>query len=185
MTAPKNQLCVAVVGVGLVGGEFISQLLSLPQTPNPFRLVAIASSKCALLAPNPSTEGLSFSSAGWKSDLQRSTTRLDLADLKEKLGILAAKGHKAVFVDNTASDDVAQLYPAFLSAGVNIVTPNKKGFSGELSLYDQILDASLQSDTRFLNESTVGAGLPIISTLKDLVATGDKVRRYVLAERSN
>ena len=181
MATAKDQLYVAVVGVGLVGGEFISQLLSLPRSPSPFRLVAISSSKSCLLAPNPSAAALSFSSAGWKFDLQQSSRKPDLADLQEKLGVFADQGHKVVLVDNTASDDVAQLYPAFLNAGVNVVTPNKKGFSGELALYDRILDASLKSGARFLNESTVGAGLPIISTLKELVATGDKVRRYVAA----
>jgi homoserine dehydrogenase len=58
---------------------------------------------------------------------------------------------------------------------VNVVTPNKKAFSSRLDLYERILAASLEAGTRFLNEATVGAGLPIISTLKDLVATGDKV----------
>ena len=81
-----------------------------------------------------------------------------------------------VLVDNTSSEDVARLYPFFLSEGVNIVTPNKKAFSSELALYEEIVAASLKTGARFYNESTVGAGLPIISTIKDLVATGDKVR---------
>jgi len=82
-----------------------------------------------------------------------------------------------VLVDNTSSEDVARLYPYFLSKGVNVVTPNKKAFSSELALYDEIVAASLKTGARFYNESTVGAGLPIISTIKDLVATGDKVSK--------
>lgn len=71
---------------------------------------------------------------------------------------------------------------------MNVITPNKKAFSGDAALYDQILQAALESGAKFLNESTVGAGLPIISTLKDLVATGDKVStrtslRFVLFSR--
>jgi homoserine dehydrogenase len=81
-----------------------------------------------------------------------------------------------VLVDNTSSDDVAALYPTWLGNGINVVTPNKKAYSGDLGLYESILHASEKSGARFLNESTVGAGLPIISTLKELVMTGDKVR---------
>jgi homoserine dehydrogenase len=165
----KN-VSVAIIGVGLVGGEFISQLLSLPQ-PSPFRLVSISSSKYSLFSPT----GLSFSSTGWKSDLSKSPFKPDFSDLTLKLGALAAEGHKVVLVDNTSSEEIARLYPTFLIAGFAVITPNKKAFSGELSLYESILDASSQSGSKVLNEATVGAGLPIISTLKDLVATGDKV----------
>ena len=79
-------------------------------------------------------------------------------------------------MDNTSSNDIAAFYPEVLKAGINIITPNKKAYSAGLTLYEKILAASLESGARFLNEATVGAGLPIISTLKDLVATGDKVR---------
>lgn len=80
-----------------------------------------------------------------------------------------------MIVDNTSSDDVAKLYPSFLRAGINIVTPNKKAFSSSLELYTEIVSAAEAGGAKFLQESTVGAGLPIISTLKDLVDTGDKV----------
>jgi len=77
-------------------------------------------------------------------------------------------------VDNTSSDDVAALYPTFLSGGLSVVTPNKKAYSSSLELYKKIIAASEAADTKYLNEATVGAGLPIIQTLKDLVQTGDK-----------
>jgi homoserine dehydrogenase len=163
-------ICVAVVGVGLVGGEFINQLLAFP-TPSPFRIVSISSSKYTLFSPT----GLNFSSSGWKLDLSKSERQLDLPGLARDLAALATPGQRVVLVENTSSEEVAALYPTFLRAGINVITPNKKAYSAELSLYDNILAASLESGTRFLNESTVGAGLPIISTLKDLVATGDKV----------
>ena len=77
-------------------------------------------------------------------------------------------------MDNTSSDDVAALYPTFLSRGLSVVTPNKKAYSSSLELYKKIIAASEAADTKYLNEATVGAGLPIIQTLKDLVQTGDK-----------
>jgi homoserine dehydrogenase len=80
-----------------------------------------------------------------------------------------------VVVDNTSSDKIAALYPAFLKNGIDVITPNKKAYSSSLKLYEAIIKGSNQGGGRFLNESTVGAGLPIISTLKDLIATGDEV----------
>jgi hypothetical protein len=70
------------------------------------------------------------------------------------------------------------MYPQILSMGVHIVTPNKKGFSGPSELYDAINASAYPNTTAVvLGESTVGAGLPILSTLKDLVATGDEIQR--------
>ncbi|RPD61527.1 aspartate kinase homoserine dehydrogenase [Lentinus tigrinus ALCF2SS1-7] len=163
---------VAVVGVGLVGGEFIKQLLAFPQ-PSPFRLVSLSSSKSTIFAP----DGLHVSVSSWKDALASSREKPDLQFLLRELASLVKPGQEVVLVDNTSSNDVAALYPQFLKLGVNIITPNKKAFSSELSLYENILAASLESGAKFLNEATVGAGLPIISTLKDLIATGDTVTK--------
>ena len=169
----SRQIPVAVVGVGLVGSEFISQLCSL-KSPSPFSLVAISSSKKLLYDPN----GLTFSSSGWHADLLGSLTPLDLQTLISELvenAKLGKNGGKIVLVDNTSSETVASLYPHILRSGITVVTPNKKAFSGDLSLFDDIVAASGQSHARYLNESTVGAGLPIVSALRDMVATGDQV----------
>lgn len=161
---------IAVVGVGLVGGEFISQLLKFP-SPNPFRIVSLTSSKTTLYAP----DGLPITPNDWKQSLSQSGLKPDLPFLVRELSSLVKPGQDVVLVDNTSSNVVAALYPQFLKHGVNVITPNKKAFSVELSLYESILSASLESGAKFFNEATVGAGLPIISTLKDLVATGDQV----------
>jgi homoserine dehydrogenase len=167
-----HTIAVGVVGVGLVGAEFVEQLLALAQ-PHPFKLVALSSSKASLF----SADGLEFApESAWKESLNTlTTTKPNILDLLKQLAALVTPGRRVVLVDNTASDEVAAFYPEFLKAGVSVVTPNKKGFSAGLPLYERILAASLESGSRFLNEATVGAGLPIISTLKDLVATGDEV----------
>lgn len=170
VSSSQTVLRIAVVGVGLVGGEFISQLLNFP-SPNPFRIVALTSSKATLYAP----DGLTITSNDWKHSLAQSGLRPDLPFLVRELSSLVKPGQDVVLVDNTSSNDVAALYPQFLSSGVHVITPNKKAFSAELALYESILSASLESGAKFFNEATVGAGLPIISTLKDLVATGDQV----------
>ncbi len=169
--SPPRTVSVAVVGVGLVGSEFVRQLQALPP-PHPFRLISLSSSKTAVYDPNgiPST-------ADWRTLLRASSSAPapSPSDLAHTLGQLVRSDNAVVLVDNTSAPSVAETYPALLRAGVHVVTPNKKAFSGAQALYDQIVAASRESGAKFLHESTVGAGLPVISTLKDLVATGDKV----------
>lgn len=84
---------------------------------------------------------------------------------------------RAVLVDNTSDPTLANSYPVFLRKGISIVTPNKKAFSSNLALWRDIFSSAATADALVYHESTVNAGLPIISTLRDLVATGDKVTR--------
>jgi homoserine dehydrogenase len=95
------------------------------------------------------------------------------------LTTLQAAPGPAILVDSTASLDVAQTYPAFLKTGISIVTPNKKGFSSELSLWRSIRAAQRDAgaSVQCLHEASVGAGLPILTTLADLLQTGDQVLR--------
>ena len=180
ITSTAKTIRVAVVGVGLVGAELIRQLHALQ--PSPFRLVALSSSKSLLfhpdgLPPSPSSQTQAAAADwDWKAELASSGRKADLQFLLRELAALVRPGQDVVLVDNTSAPAVAALYPAFLRLGVHVVTPNKKAFSGDLALYEQILAAGLEGGARFLNEATVGAGLPVISTLKDLVATGDQVR---------
>lgn len=85
-----------------------------------------------------------------------------------------------MLVDNTSNEAWAGKYPELLKAGVSVVTPNKKGFSSGLDLWDGIFGAAKNGggDGGFVfHESTVGAGLPVLSTLRELIDTGDKVTR--------
>jgi len=129
-------------------------------------VVYIASSTRSLIAPG----GIDLSS--WKEKLAASTEKPDLATLP-----FPNWPRGVVLVDNTSSDVVASLYPHFLSRGLSVVTPNKKAYSSSLELYKHIFTASANNGTNIFYESTVGAGLPIISTLKDLIQTGDKVTK--------
>jgi aspartokinase/homoserine dehydrogenase 1 len=80
-----------------------------------------------------------------------------------------------VIIDCTASSDVADQYCDWLSRGIHIVTPNKKANSGLASYYRALQEAKRASGTHYLYEATVGAGLPVIQTLRDLRETGDDV----------
>lgn len=82
-----------------------------------------------------------------------------------------------ILVDNTSAQSLADAYPLFLQKGVSIVTPNKKAFSGSYKLWQDIFTAAQTSNAHVYHESSVGAGLPVICTLKSLVASGDEVTR--------
>lgn len=157
-------LNLAIVGVGLVGSELLHQIASLSaKHTQKFKIILIASSKHTLV--NPQND--------WKNALS-SAPQIDVLDhlIKQKKTFTGA----TVLIDNTSSDTVASTYPSFLKAGISIVTPNKKAFSGSLKLWEEILAAQTEGDAKLLNESTVGAGLPIIAPLKEMIATGDQAR---------
>lgn len=168
-----------------MGSELVDQLSKLPSPGirDQFQLLSLSSSRSTVYYDiggdwwSNWRQGLETSNTG--SDARALATKMtQISTVEEVAGLRQGVSFSVipVLVDNTSSEYVARLYPFFLSKGVNIVTPNKKAFSSELSLYEEIVAASLQTGARFYNESTVGAGLPIISTIKDLVATGDKVR---------
>ena len=83
----------------------------------------------------------------------------------------------AVILDCSASAAIAEHYPRWLAAGIHIVTPNKKANSGPLELYTRVMEARRAAGSHYLYEATVGAGLPIIVTLRDLRETGDDIHR--------
>ena len=175
MSAQPPKILVAVIGAGLVGSDLIDQLLSIPANISPFKLVSVSSSSRLLFAgkENPIT---SEAKTTWKSSLTSSSTPADLKKLTAQLAEWRSGNERVAVVDNTSSEDIAALYPVWLKEGIHVITPNKKAFSGEKDLFDQILVASRESGAKFLNEATVGAGLPVIAPLKELLATGDKVR---------
>ncbi|KAI9312848.1 homoserine dehydrogenase-domain-containing protein [Dichotomocladium elegans] len=167
---------VGIVGAGLVGSELLGQLAST--NAKRLKVVGLTNSRKMVMSDGKYT-GLSLTQ--WKQTLEASETPADLAAFVK---YLSDSPEHAVIVDCTASDAVSQLYPTWLSAGVSIVTPNKKGFSGSLALYKQIesLAANMgrgKTHTKPLvyHESTVGAGLPVLNTLADLVKTGDEIEK--------
>ncbi|KAF2843093.1 homoserine dehydrogenase-like protein [Patellaria atrata CBS 101060] len=181
--APPRQIFIAVIGAGGVGKCFLSQLSALaarqsqnPASPTYFSLIYLSTSKKLLCSS--SFHPLSLSN--WESDLAASTTAP--FSPTEVANFLSAKSGSVILVDNTSNQDIADTYPLFLKKGISVVTPNKKAFSSDLSLWKAIYSAAAngtgaQGAGYVFHESSVGAGLPVISTLKELVETGDHVRR--------
>jgi aspartokinase/homoserine dehydrogenase 1 len=83
----------------------------------------------------------------------------------------------AVLIDCTADQGVADRYAEWLGRGIHVITPNKRAHSGPFAYYQELKRLSRGPRAHFLYEATVGAGLPVIQTLKDLVETGDEIRK--------
>lgn len=81
----------------------------------------------------------------------------------------------SIFVDCTASEEVTDFYEAVLTANISIVTPNKKANSASLEKYGSLKSTAFRRGAKFLFETNVGAGLPVINTMNDLLLSGDKV----------
>ncbi|KAK2626091.1 hypothetical protein QTJ16_004353 [Diplocarpon rosae] len=172
MPAAKD-VYIAVIGAGGVGKAFLAQLEGLSKriSSHKISLIFVSRSKKALYT----SKYTALSYANLYASLAESTQEpLALPQIVDYLG---AAPEKVVLVDNTSSEEVAATYPAFLAKGISIVTPNKKAFSGSYQLWQAIFSAAATSGAKVYHESSVGAGLPVISTLKELVETGDEVTR--------
>jgi aspartokinase/homoserine dehydrogenase 1 len=151
-------LSVGVIGPGNVGQELLRQIdrcrSRLLSTINlDLRVRAIAKSKT-----------MTLDAVEMPTDLDRFTAHVHAEHLPH-----------AVIIDCSASDAVAARYAGWLEKGIHVITPNKHAGSGPWERYTAIHAAAAKGAARFRYESTVGAGLPIIQTLRDLLDTGDEV----------
>ncbi|KAF2153821.1 hypothetical protein K461DRAFT_223439 [Myriangium duriaei CBS 260.36] len=179
MPAPR-QVFIAVIGVGGVGKSFLTQLQSLStrlsQSTSPIYLSLILLGRSSKMLFSESYRPLPLSN--WESALSASTQ--PVLPAREIIDYLATAPEKAVLIDNTSSEELAATYPQFLQKGISIVTPNKKAFSSSYAAWSDLFSAAANGTGRggyVFHESTVGAGLPVLSTLKDLVETGDEVTK--------
>ena len=98
----------------------------------------------------------------------------------ENIKAFVRKNHliNPVLVDSTSSESLAMSYVNYLEEGFNIVTPNKKANTDSWEYYQALRSAAQKSNRRFLYETTVGAGLPVIDTLQNLIKAGDELVRF-------
>ncbi|KAJ1649685.1 Homoserine dehydrogenase [Dispira simplex] len=177
-------LNVAIVGPGLVGKELLVQIVAHANQATPkLAVVGVINSRRMVLGAVPG-EPLA-QPATWVQQLgdEQQSFEADLNWFVNELAKTAVTSKiPTVMVDCTASLAIAEKYPQWLSRGLHLVTPNKKGFSSQWSLFADIRRLSrgfaLQPNAPLVyHESTVGAGLPVLNTLYDLVKTGDKIVR--------
>ena len=170
----SQTISVGVIGTGLIGGTFLDQLgrrleRLRAERGIDLRVRAVMNSRRMLLHDrglDPSGWRDALASGGEDSDLERFVEHVHAAHLPH-----------AVVIDATASDEMPRHYEGWLARGLNIITPNKKANSGPAERYRRLREAARRHGRYFLYETNVGAGLPIIHTLRDLVETGDEVRR--------
>ena len=169
---PHQRISVGLIGVGLIGGMFLNQLhgkLSELKTRYEVdvQVRAIANSKKMLLS---ATE---IPLEQWQDLFAKQAIPLDIKKFTEHLN--PPHIPHAVIIEATASSALAPYYKDWLNAGLHIVSQNKKANTGTMKEYAEIRAAAKASGRHFLYSTNVGAGLPILQTLRDLCATGDEI----------
>ena len=169
----RKQINIFVAGVGTVGSRLLEQMKGQEDhIANELRLnlrvVGVASSRRELFAD----EGL---------DLTNIKTRLEDAGPSQieafTQAIVDKNLRNSIFVDVTASAEVVEAYPKLLKRSVSVIACNKVAASSEFERYKMLKDLAREYNADFLFETNVGAGLPVIKTLEDLIRSGDRVRR--------
>ncbi len=167
-----RSLNLYVVGLGLIGGTLLKQIEKqtaylAEEKLLKINVIAIANSKKMLTNSNGIKLGR------WKDDLEKNGNKSSLKHFVEEM--ISLNLQNSVFVDCTSSKEVIQHYEEILSSSISVVTPNKLANSGSYKDYNKLRKAAFKHGGKFLYETNVGAGLPVINTLQDLKYSGDKI----------
>jgi bifunctional aspartokinase / homoserine dehydrogenase 1 len=169
----KKHLALAMIGVGNVGSAVLRQLHQqrsyLLSKGFDVRVVGLANSKRFVADAN----GINL--AHWKDELRDAPSRMDAATFAQRIADMELTN--AALVDCTVGPTVVDAYPAFIDANLHIVTPNKWANALPWPRYAALMESLAARNRHFLFEANVGAGLPIVSTLRDLIASGDEIVR--------
>ncbi|HLN21899.1 MAG TPA: bifunctional aspartate kinase/homoserine dehydrogenase I [Bacteroidales bacterium] len=167
-----KEMHLFIAGTGLVGNSFLKQIMQqqsvlFNEHKVKINIIGITNSRKMLI----NTKGISsvnlreaLANDGQKADLDAYIKNMTLLNLRN-----------SVFIDCTADEKVAMRYPEILSKYVSVVTANKIACSSEFSYYHNLRTIASEKGVRLMYETTVGAGLPIIKTINDLILSGDKV----------
>jgi aspartokinase/homoserine dehydrogenase 1 len=168
----SQTLSIGVIGAGLIGGTFLDQLTARVQELRTergidLRVRGIMNSRKMILHDRK------LHLDDWRNELNASSSEADI----EKFVNHVQADHlpHAVIIDATASGALPKHYESWVSRGINIITPNKQSNSGPLAAYRGLREATRKHQRYFLYETNVGAGLPIIHTLRGLIETGDQI----------
>ena len=168
-------LNVFVCGVGTVGAQLLEQIQQqyatlLAHQHLQLNVVGIANSRTAIF----DADGLDLSN--YREQLKLTEKSSSSFSIKQA-ALQLANLYNSVFVDCTARADVASIYLSLLENNISVVTANKIAASSEYTHYMQLKQTALDRGVKFLFETNVGAGLPIIGTINDLRNSGDKILR--------
>lgn len=167
-------LDVFVVGVGGVGGALIDQIQRqqawLKNKQIDLRVCGLANSRHVLLDAN------NIDLQNWREKVKQADVHFDLNKVIE-----FAKDNRLlnpVLVDCTSSEAVAEKYADLLANGFHVVTPNKKANTGSMAYYNRLRQEAAKSKRKFQYDTNVGAGLPVIENLQNLLNAGDELIRF-------
>lgn len=170
----KKTMNLFMIGIGNVGGTFINQIEKqqayLLENENvDLRVVGIANSRKMYFFH----EGINLKS--WKEDLDKKGEPMQPDAFVRQMEFMNMRN--SVFVDNTADAGIAELYHGILKKSISVVTPNKIACASEYDKYIELKATAREYKSKFLFETNVGAGLPVITTLGDLIKSGDKINK--------
>jgi bifunctional aspartokinase / homoserine dehydrogenase 1 len=168
----RKLLNVFLVGTGLIGNSLVNMIEEqytklAKENLLEVNVVAVANSKKMLF----NEEGLKLPSC--IDEMKKDGQSMNMKDFADQM--ISLNLPNSIFVDCTSSEEVTAVYEAILSANISIVTPNKKANSASMEQYIKLKKTAFTRGVKFLYETNVGAGLPVINTLNDLLLSGDKV----------
>lgn len=170
----NKELHLYLVGTGTVGGNLLKQIRNqqdvlLADHHLKLNVVGICRSKLMMLNP----DGINLET--FRDDLEWQGEKSDINLFIQKMQFLNLRN--SVFIDCTADVTVAGTYAQVMQSFISVVTANKIACSGKLEHYQHLKNTARQKNVKFMFETNVGAGLPIISTLNDLIRSGDRIVR--------
>ncbi len=167
-------LSVFLIGTGLIGSTLIRQIASHREHLRKARsleivIAGIANSKKMIFNP----DGLSLNK--YAEALAASNEKMELDVFIQRMKDMNLS--QSIFVDCTSDEKIAAAYDGILNHSISIVTPNKVANSGKYKRYQSLRENARKGNVRFMYETNVGAGLPVINTLNDLMSSGDRIIR--------
>ncbi len=170
--SPYQELNLFVVGTGTVGGNLLEQIQKQQNTlkdHNKLRIniVGIANGRKALFT----REGIPLE--GYYENLMTNGIKSSPERIRDE--VMKMNIFNSVFVDCTASPDIAKLYGELMAKNISVVTANKIAASSDYESYRLLKETARKAGVKFLFETNVGAGLPIINTMNSLTHSGDKI----------
>ncbi|MEK9740335.1 MAG: bifunctional aspartate kinase/homoserine dehydrogenase I [Flavobacteriaceae bacterium] len=169
-----KELNLFITGVGNVGSKLLEQIQQqqaylLENLRLKIRVIALSNSKKMILNEDP------IDLSEWKNKLDNSSIKANRNAFFEHIKSLNLRN--SIFVDNTASEEIAEEYNQFLSHNIGVVTCNKIACASSFANYINLKKTSRKYSAPFLFETNVGAGLPVIDTLNNLIASGDEIHK--------
>ena len=168
----KQVINVFAIGVGLIGSTLLQQIQDQSAYLEEhqsiiIKVVGLANSRKMLLDVN----GIDLDH--WRTKLDESEESMSLSGFIQQMKNLNLSN--TIFLDNTANNQITQFYEDILNSSISISTPNKIATSSGFAQYKRLKRIAQKRGVQFLYETNVGAGLPVLSTMKDMLNSGDEI----------